>query len=176
MNMSGAGRSALTLVALAVVFLGGITWAWSQITEPFPEAEETPLCTDTVVSAGESVRPGQVLVSVLNASGRNGLAGETMDGLVERGFGKGESGNVSVAGAKTLTAQIWTTDTSNPSVMLVRSYLGKGVEVVEQEAATAGVTVVVGERFGEVTKGRKQVKASDETTVCAPALVVEQSP
>ncbi|WP_141014629.1 LytR C-terminal domain-containing protein [Nocardioides sambongensis] len=176
MSLSATGRSAVTLVVLAVLFLGGITWAWSRVTEPFPEAQETPLCTDTTVSAGSSVRPGQVLVSVLNASGRNGLAGETMDALVERGFGKGESGNVSVAGAKTLSAQIWTSDRSNPSVALVRSYLGKGVEIVDQEAGTAGVTVVVGERFDHVTKGRKRVKATEETTVCAPVLVAEETP
>lgn len=174
MDVSATGRSMVTLLILAALFLGGVAWAWGQVTEPFPEAEETPLCTDTPVEAGERVRPGQVLVSVLNASERNGLASETMDALVEAGFGEGERGNVAVAGAETLSAQIWTTDRSNPAVRLVRSRLGDGAEIVEQTSGRPGITVVVGERFDGVSDGRKGVRAQEDTYVCAPTLVAEE--
>lgn len=174
MDISATGRSTITLAILAVLFLGGVAWAWGQVTEPFPEAEEAPLCTDTSVSSGERVRTGQVLVSVLNASERNGLAGATMDDLVEAGFGEGETGNVTVAGSGTLAAQIWTTEPRNPAVRLVRSYLGGDAEIVEQTSGRPGITVVVGERFEGVSDGRRGVRALNETTVCAPTLVAEE--
>lgn len=174
MDLSATGRSLATLVVLAVIFLGGVAWAWSQVTDPFPEPAEASLCTETEVTAGDQVRPGQVLVSVLNASERVGLASETMDDLVEAGFGQGERGNIQVAGSKTMSVQIWTSDKSNPAVRLVASRMGRGVEVVEQAAEQPGVVVVVGERFKGLRKGRPQVKAQEDTTICVPAVVAEE--
>ncbi|TIC84999.1 LytR family transcriptional regulator [Nocardioides sp. GY 10113] len=168
MNVAARTRSAATAAVLVTLFLGGTAWAWSAVTEPFPKAEETPVCIDRPVAAGDRVRPPDVVVSVLNASTRNGLAGQTLNQLGGFGFARGESGNATVASAKTLTAQIWTTTPDNPDVRLVASHLGKRVRIVEQASDLPGVTVVVGEKFDGVTRGRKQVRATVATSVCGP--------
>ncbi|WP_278258461.1 hypothetical protein [Nocardioides convexus] len=78
-DVKESSRSAITLVVLAVVFLAAIAWGWSRVTSPFPEKVEAAPCTDTLVAAGDEVAPPQVMVTVLNAGGANGLAGKTMD-------------------------------------------------------------------------------------------------
>ncbi len=45
------------------------------MTEPFPEKADAPTCVDAVVAVGDVLRPGAITVSVLNAGGRDGLAG-----------------------------------------------------------------------------------------------------
>src|SRR5689334_15920813 len=35
-------RSAVTLAVLAVVFVIGVAWAWSSVTDPFPEKADQP--------------------------------------------------------------------------------------------------------------------------------------
>ena len=86
-------RSAATMIGLAVVLLVGVAWAWSAVTEPFPERDDAVTCTSTKVGEGEKVYPDQVAVSVLNAGSREGLANRTMSDLVEAGLAKGELGN-----------------------------------------------------------------------------------
>jgi hypothetical protein len=165
MDMTATARSAATLVVLGLIFVGGLTWAWSQVTEPFPEAAETPDCTDTMLSPGDEVVPSDVLVSVLNASDRDGLASETMGRLKKFGFGVGDLGNAS---AIKDGAQIWTSDPDSPVTKMLRSYLGKDVKVVDQASTAPGVTVVVGDKFPGVSKGIRRQTVSTEVTVCSP--------
>lgn len=159
----------MTLVVLAVVFLAGLTWAWSSVTKPFPERAEAAPCTDTLIPAGEDVAPPQVLITVLNAGGGNGLASETMDRLVEFGFVAGATGNAP-ASTGTLAAQIWASDPEDPAALLLASYLGKGVKIVDQPSGYPGITIVVGERFKAVTKGNPTVTAQSDSYVCTPPL------
>lgn len=160
------GRSALTLVLLFVVFVAGVGWAWSAVTEPFPEAEEAAACIDTELVAGDSVSPGQVLVSVLNASDRDGLAGDTLDALARQGFGIGDTGNAPAL--EGTPAQIWVADPDSPAARLVASYLGRKVQIIDQEASTPGITVVVGDDFPGVSKGRRAIELEADTVVCTP--------
>ncbi|GAA4819060.1 hypothetical protein GCM10025786_27780 [Nocardioides caeni] len=159
----------MTLVILAVVFLASITWAWSSVTEPFPERAEAAPCTDTLIRAGEEVTPPQVMVTVLNAGGGNGLAGDTMDRLVGAGFGEGDIGNAP-ADTGTVAAQVWSSDPGDPAAILLASYLGEDVEIVDQPSGYPGVTIVVGQQFGRVTKGRAAVTAQSDSYVCTPPL------
>src|SRR3546814_617523 len=163
MDMTATARSVATLVVLGLLFVGGVAWAWSQVTEPFPEPTETPDCSQTVFTAGEEIVPGDVLVSVLNASDRDGLAGETMDRLAKFGFGEGDLGNAS---AIRDAAQIWTSEPDGPVAQLLASYLGKDVKVVDQESTAPGVTIVVGDKFPGVTKGLKRPTAGAGGPVC----------
>jgi hypothetical protein len=167
-------RSAATLVVLTVLFVIGVAWAWSAVTEPFPEMEEEPPCTETAVSAGDVVRPRDVLVSVLNASRTEGLARDTMDGLIGKGFGEGTRGNTSMkigdAGAVVLTD-----GEHSPAAELVRSYLGRDARIVEEPSAEPGVTVVVGDDFAGVVKGRRGVRAKEDTFVCKPPASADAS-
>lgn len=163
------GRSAITLGVLAVVFLAGLTWAWSRVTEPFPERAEAAPCTSTLIRAGEDVAPPQVLVTVLNAGGSNGLAGNTMDKLARFGFVAGATGNAP-NGTGPLSAQVWAGDPEDPAAMLLASYLGKDVEIVDQPSGYPGVTIVVGKQFKGVRKGHPTVTAQADSYVCTPPL------
>lgn len=169
LDVRQGSRAAITLAVLAVVFLAGITWAWSRVTEPFPEKVEAAPCTDTLIREGEDVAPPQVMVTVLNAGGANGLASKTMDKLVEAGFGKGDTGN-GPTDTGPLSAQVWASDPGDPAAILMASYLGEDVEIVDQRSGYPGVTIVVGKRFKGVGEGRETVTAQTDSYVCTPPL------
>lgn len=172
MDLTASSRTLATLAILAVVFLGSVAWAWSQVTDPFPEKVKAAPCTDTMVAAGDDVRPPQVMVSVLNAGGRDGLAGETMEALVKHGFASGGKANAEAPeGRAGISAQIWTTEPDSAAVALVQSYLGPEVDVLDQTSGRPGITVVVGKRFASVVKGKRAVRAATDTWVCTPPLV-----
>lgn len=160
-------RSALTLAALGLVLVLGVTWAWTAVTEPFPGRVEAPVCVSTQVAEGDKVFPDQVTVSVLNAGSRAGLAQRTMSDLVDSGLARGSLGNAP-RGTEVRNAQIWTDDPDDPAVRLVRSYLGKRAVVVEQEPTLPGVNIVVGDKFRVVKQGRKSVVAQADTEICSP--------
>lgn len=165
MDVQAGARSAATLLVLTLVFVLSVAWAWSQVTEPFPEAIDDPDCNDVLISTGQDVTPEDVLVSVFNAGGRDGLAGETLDRLGRFGFGEGELGDApKIKGS----AQIWTDQPDGAVARLLASYLGDGVKVVDQASSAPGVTVVVGEEFPGVSKGSRSETAGEDTYVCSP--------
>ena len=109
-------------------------------------------------------------MSVINAGSKEGLAGQTMQALVEAGFVEGELGNAP-ASAEVTGAQIWTDDPKSSAVRLVASYLsknGRGVAIADEETELFGVNILVGDKFNAVVKGRKAVAAGADTTICSP--------
>ena len=86
-------RTAITLAALAVLMLLGVTWGWAQITKPFPGKVDAAICVDTAYRAGDELFVQDVTVSVLNASAREGLAGRTLQDLHDVGFAEGQTAN-----------------------------------------------------------------------------------
>jgi hypothetical protein len=170
--MEQAARSALTLLVLAVLVVLGGVWGWSALTQPFP-GETTPptppTCVATVVQAGEKVFPEQVTVSVYNASDRDRLASRTMAEFANAGFVEGDTGNAP-KGARVLRAAIWASSLSSPDVRLVKSRLGPSTRVVRREGPGIGVTVLVGDRYTSLVKGRPSIKALDEVEICSPPV------
>lgn len=169
LDVKESSRSAITLVALGVIFLAGVGWAWSNVTEPFPEKAEPAPCTDTLIPAGDDLAPPQVMVTVLNAGGANGLASKTMDQLAEAGFGKGQTGNAP-SSTGPVAAQVWASDADQADALLLAAYLGKDVDVVDQPSGYPGITIVVGKRFKGVKNGPPTVTAKVDTYVCTPPL------
>jgi LytR cell envelope-related transcriptional attenuator len=167
--MQQAAKTAVTLGALCGVLVLVGLWAWNAATEPFPGKTDPPLCVSTQVAAGEQVFPQQVTVSVYNASDRNGLAGRTIDLLVDDGFHEGVTGNAP-RGTRVPLAEIWTTTPESPDVRLVATRLGKSAEVVRREGMGVGVTVVVGDDFEDLAKGKKSVVAEDDADICSPPV------
>ncbi len=168
-------RSLATLAVLGVLMLVGVTWGWSAVTAPLPTYEDPPVCENTTLAAGDKVYPDQVTVSVINAGKREGLAGQTMEQLVAKGFVRGEIANAP-SQAKVSGAQIWTDDPKSAAVVLVATYLskkGRGVEIKEQESDALGINVVVGDQFKAVVAGRKAVAAKSDATICSPPVVAE---
>ncbi len=162
-------RSAITMLGLLVLLLAGVVWAWSAVSEPFPEREEAATCNSTVVEEGEKVYPDQVTVSVLNAGTSEGLADRTLTELELAGLDRGELANAP-DGTEVNLVQIWAEDPKNPAVKLVISFLGKDAKVVRREAPLPGVNVVVGEKFSGVVKGRKSAPAREQATICSPPV------
>ena len=167
MDIKARATSAITLAVLVVLFVIGVAWAWSTVTEPFPEKEDTPACVDSSFDAGDRITPGNVLVNVFNASGTDGLARETMDALVRKGFAEGSISNTAADTGPT-GAVIWSNDPTGPAARLLRTYLGKDTPISDQATSDPGITVVVGERFPGITDGKTGVKAADDAVVCSP--------
>jgi hypothetical protein len=167
--MGQAAKSTVTLAALGVLLVVVAVWGWNTATAPFPGKSDPPKCVDTSVAAGEKVFPNQVTVSVFNASNRNGLAGRTLDLFVDAGFNRGDTGNAP-RDAKVETAAIWTEQPKNPDVRLVAARLGRSVDVVRRDGSGLGVTVVVGNSFGDLVKGKRSVVAAADTEICSPPV------
>ena len=165
--MAARLRTALTLGALGVLLLIGVTWGWSAVTAPFPEEVETAVCTDTTVPAGTKVYPDQVLVSVANAGNTEGLAGRVMLLLTDADFGEGSIDNAPPT-AEVDYAEIWTDEPRNPAVRLVASRLGERTKIVEAESDLPGVTVIVGDDFTKLRKGRPSTKSAEDYEICSP--------
>ncbi len=166
--LSPGARSAATVIVLVVLLALGLLWGWSAVTKPLPRSSDpTEPCVPTPVTAGSTVVPDQVLVSVLNASTRDGLAARTMQALTDVGFAAGNRGNAP-RGTRVSRAQVWTSEPNNPAVRLVRSYLGDGVEVVDTPTTAAGVVVVVGNRFDDLAEGRAAAPVRADAVICSP--------
>jgi hypothetical protein len=166
--MSARVRTSVTLLALCALVVLAAVWGWSAATEPLPGKVDRPICVDTPVAAGAKVYPAQVAVSVYNASHREGLAGRTMQSLKDAGFVAGEAGNVQRA--RVPEVAIWTEDPHSPAVQLVASHLGPGARVEKHAGLGVGVTVIVGDRFTGVVKGRPAVAAEKDTQICSPPV------
>ena len=108
-------------------------------------------------------------VSVYNASDTNGLAGRTMDVFGEAGFNQGDTANAP-RNAQVTTAAIWTSTPENPDVLLVASRLGQSVDVVRRDGLGVGVTVIVGDEFEDLVRGKKSMVAEDDADICSPPV------
>ena len=170
LDVKAGSRSAVTLGALAVVFVASAAWGWAKVTQPFPEKVEAAPCTSTLIPKGDDLAPPQVMVTVLNGGGPNGLAGTTMDKLVGFGFAKGDTGNAP-KGTDVPYAQIWTETPRSPDVLLVAAHLGPDTQVVRRNGRGVGVTVMVGDAFEElVKKAPRRVVADEAATICSPPV------
>jgi hypothetical protein len=167
--MEQAARTGLTLAGLAVLVVLGGLWGWSALTQPFPGKTTPPKCVATIVQPGEKVFPGQVTVSVFNASGRNRLASRTMSEFTNAGFGEGDTGNAPRV-ADVARAAIWSSTPASPDVRLVASRLGPATRVVRRDGPGVGVTVLVGDAYTQLVKGPPSVQARNEAEICSPPV------
>ena len=167
--MQQAAKSTVTLGVLTVLLVLVGLWGWNAATDPLPGKSDPPKCVSTDVAAGDRVFPQQVTVSVYNASDRNGLAGRTMDVFVDAGFNKGDTANAP-RNAQVTTSAIWTATPTSPDVLLVASRLGRSVEVVRRDGLGVGVTVIVGDEFEDLVKGKKAVIAEEDADICSPPV------
>ena len=167
--MTARLRTAITLVALAVLLLVGVTWGWAQVSDPLPGKAEAAICVPTSYAAGDELFVQDVTVSVLNASKREGLAGRTLQLFEDDGFAAGQTANAP-EGTAVAVAEIWVTDPESPAAKLVRARLGQ-VPVREEPGNPAvGVTVVVGDGFGELRQGPQSMVLDADTVICSPPV------
>lgn len=164
-------RAGGTLVLLLGLMVGGVSWGWAQMTKPFPGKVDPPICVDTEYQAGDELYVQDITVSVLNASTREGLAGRTLSELEDAGFARGQTGNAPAGTSLKGPAEIWVRQAGDPAGALLRRWIGGKVSVVERpDNPAAGVTLVVGNRFGEVQEGPASLTVEQPAMVCGPPV------
>jgi hypothetical protein len=163
-------RTAITLAALAVLMVLGVSWGWAQMTKPFPGKVDAPICVNTSYHSGDELFVQDVTVSVFNASRREGLASRTLADLATAGFAAGQTANAPKGTALTAPAEIWVDTPDDPAVKLLRPWVGKVPVVKHPENTAAGITLVVGDQFGELQQGPKSVVLTDDAVVCSPPV------
>jgi hypothetical protein len=165
---AGYVRTSVTLGVLALLLLLGVARGLEAVSQPFPKGEEPPICVETTLSRGDILRVGGITVNVINAGRKPGKARATLEALEKRGFGGGTVSNR--PDPKVRTVEIRVAGGRTPAARLVRTYVGSSsqVKIIDDPASTAGVTVVVGDRFKKVRKGRASLRITEDATVCGP--------
>jgi hypothetical protein len=165
--------SAVTMLVLVGILVLGAVWGWRSLFAELPGTEATAEepteeCTIEEVDAGEKLRSKQVRVSVFNAGTRAGLAGQTLDALLNRGFLPGDIGNAP-PDLNVRRAQVWSSVEGDPAARLVARQFGKNVKVryVEDPPGT-GVNVVVGDGFDGLRKAPRAMAVKTSREVCVP--------
>jgi hypothetical protein len=169
-TLSARLRTLTTLAVLAVLMLAGVAWGWAQVTDPFPGKVDAPTCVDTAYAAGDELFVQDVTVSVLNGSSREGLAGRTLQELEDAGFAAGKTANAPKGTAITSAAEIWVDDTDNPAAKLLRRRIGQVPVRSDVTNPVPGITLVVGDGFGELREGPESVVLKDDAVVCSPPV------
>lgn len=170
--------TAATMLILIGVLVAATMWGWKALIAPVPAVDvvvedPSPTCATEQVKAGQRIRAGQVKVSVFNSSGRSGLAGTTMDLLVERGFVGGDIGNAPTD-LKVRNVEVWSTVENDVRARLVARQFGKNVKVRFADLDLGvGVDVIVGDRFQGLTRAPSSLRVKDPLKVCVP---VEPTP
>jgi hypothetical protein len=163
-------RTLITLAVLTLLMVVGVSWGWTQMTKSFPGKVDAPICADTAYKAGDQLFVQDVTVSVLNASGREGLAGRTLAELHTAGFAEGQTDNAPKGTAIAGPAEIWVDDVNSPAAKLIRARLGKVPVVAHPEVNYAGVVVVVGDSYQQLRQGPESVVLSEDAVVCSPPV------
>ena len=151
-------RTPITMVVLLGVLLGAAYYGWNTIVNPDDDSKadgstqqnQTTCKHKTVIQKGQQIQAGQVTVNVYNAGTRSGLASETLNLLVEKGFRRGVAdnlpddtgihpwGNASVVIPQGVGA---------PTSRLVHNQFIGVVKYVDGPELARGVSVVVGDGF-----------------------------
>jgi hypothetical protein len=167
--MAARTRTLVTLLVLAGLVLLSAMWGWSQVTEPFPGRVDSPPCVSRPLDKGEKVFPQDILVNVLNAGERNGLAGTVLRQLQAAGFTSGVTRNAP-ASTEVAKVEIWSKHPGGPDILLLKSWLGPGTKVVSRGGQYPGLVVVVGDEFHQLAKGKKSLRANGPATICTPPI------
>jgi len=163
--------TALTMLALTGILVVGAVWGWRSLFAEVPgggltTAEPGPSCSTEQVKAGGKIRAKQIRVSVFNGGTRTGLAGDTLDALMERGFIGGDLGNAP-SDVKVRGVQVWSTIENDPTARLVALQFGKDVEVrFSDEDLGPGVDVIVGDRYRSLAPAPTSIRVQDPIEFC----------
>jgi hypothetical protein len=156
-------------VLVGLMLAGGVV-GWTALFSPLPEDEETtssePRC-DPGLAPGDTVHTRDVTVSVFNAGTRSGLAGDTQQRLVARGFLAGEVGNAPDALADVRFVRVIAPARNDPAAQLVALQFGPDTLVdTRGDDLGPGVDVVVGDRFRGLVRAPRALTAERRGSGC----------
>lgn len=167
--------TAVTMFVLVGIVVFAAVWGWNSLFAEVPSADDVageaePTCDAKVLRAGQKLKARDVQVSVFNAGGRSGLAGETLDALTQRGFASGEVGNAP-SDIEVRRVQVWSTVENDPRARLVALQFGGTTRVhfADEDFGAPGVDVFVGNGFKSLAKAPRALKVDGEQEVCLPA-------
>jgi hypothetical protein len=168
--MSRRLLTTVTMVVLLGLLAVGALVGWRALSAPAGEESEEPEaasgCSDGVQS-GEKLSSNEVTVSVFNAGDRSGLAGQTLEGLVSRGFLEGEVGNAPGSLARVRVVRILAPNREDPAARLVAAQFGPNTFVQESEEDLGpGVDVVVGDEYVGMVKAPRTITAQASGSGC----------
>lgn len=164
--------TAVTLIGLTVLVVWAAMWGWRSLVSNFPgnplkTGQTQTACKVVHVKRGGTIRADQVQVSVYNSGSRFGLAGSTLDSLMQRGFIGGEVGNAP-ARVHVPRAQVWTTQARDPLARLVALQFGAGhIRIVKKDLGP-GVDVVVGDGLKGLLRAPLRITAPKAVDLCVP--------
>jgi hypothetical protein len=163
--------SAVTLVVLAILLVGGAFAGWRILTKPLPGDDEPrrasgPKCDDGV-ARGDVVTPADVTVSVYNAGSRSGLADQTQSELEARDFIAGDVGNAPEELESVQFVRVLAPTRTDPAARLVALQFGANtvVEAVKDDLGP-GVEVIVGDNFQGLVDAPDKLKARSASSGC----------
>ena len=160
-------RTPVTLTVLLVLVLGAGWYGWLNLFDS-GDADSTG-CVEEELAKGTRLRARQVLVNVYNAGDVDGLAGETMDALQQRGFRPGSAENAPER-LRVRTVAVYDSQPGSAPVRLVALQLGEKAKVFKRPDIAEGVDVVVGSRFQGIDRqARLAVSVPGREEVCVPA-------
>jgi hypothetical protein len=164
-------RTPITLTVLLAVLLGAAFYGWQTIISPArendKEADATPKCDNVVeFRKGDVIKPDDIVVNVYNAGTEAGLAGFTLDRMVNRGFKRGTAANAP-SGIEAKNVTIITDDKSSPTVRLVARQFKGTVRFVAVDDLAPGIDIVVGNDFkGIDTSAKRTLKVKTDVSSC----------
>lgn len=163
--------SAVTMTVLVALLVLGAVVGWKALLAPTPGGEEeTPVATGSRckdgLAKGEVVHSSDVTVSVYNAGSRSGLAGQTQDQLVARGFIPGDIANAPEEFGKVRFARILSPSRNDPAARLVALQFGANTVIEVAPDLGPGVEVVVGNDFIGLVDAPRRLKAKSRGSGC----------
>lgn len=164
--------SGVTLLVLVGLLVAGAVVGWQRLSAPLPGRDDEPRraagprCDDGV-ARGDVVRTADITVSVYNAGSRSGLAGQTQDELVARGFIPGEVGNAPEELLGVQFVRVLAATRTDPAARLVALQFGANtlIEAVEDDLGP-GVEVVVGDDFLGLVEAPAKLRAQASGSGC----------
>lgn len=163
--------TAITLTVLSLILVVGAYLGLKALFAPLPERADvatSPDCTPQAVDAGKTIATKDVMVSVFNASNRDGLATTTLQRLVDRGFREGNAGNAP-DDADVRVVQVWTTEEDDQAAVLVARQFGRKVKVEQHDDLGPGIDVVVGPGFRSLAPNApRSIRTEATEEVCVP--------
>ncbi|HET7385561.1 MAG TPA: LytR C-terminal domain-containing protein [Pedococcus sp.] len=166
--------TAVTLLVLCGILVVALVVGYHALFAPIdttsePDASASPTCSTHTVVKKHRLRTKDIRVSVYNGGHRSGLAGDTMGGLVKRGFRRGEVGNAPNS-VKLRFVQVWTTIKDDPAAKLVGEQFGKTTLIkVRKKSLGPGIDVIVGNDFRGLKKAPKSIEFTQKEKVCTGA-------
>lgn len=163
--------TAVTLVVLCCILGLGLVVGLDKLFQPVDRDSGASgpqgAASCTTLRPGDRLRSRQVVLNVLNAGTRAGLAGQTLESLTARGFLAGEVDNA--PSNRVRRAQVWIVDGEEAAGRLVARNLGPRTPVVKREDVVAGgVDVVVADGFQDLARPQRVLVVTRRLEVCLP--------